>query len=255
MAENQVITEILGMVERGEISAEEGLRLINAVENRSETGEPAEAVSAIMADTQIDPLPPLVSNETSSEGGESGEPEGGEERSSVAYAVPLEAISTSEKQAEDTAYDEATRSITRWKRWWQLPFWIGVAILVVGAWWMYLGYMAAGFGWGFWLSWFPFLFGLLIMVAAWSSSTARWLHVRVHPGSRKGKGGPNIAISMPLPLRLAGWFIRTFGNYIPETRGKNLHEVIEAIDQALTSKDPFYVHVNDDDEEVEVFIG
>ena len=250
MAENQAITEILGMVERGEISAEEGLRLINAVENRSETGAPIEPVMAVMAGPAVDSLPPLASSEGS-------EPQA-EPARDAAQVVPLDAITPGEKQAEEAAFDEATRSINRWKRWWQLPFWFGTFILVLGAWWMYLGLAAAGFSWGFWLSWFPFLFGLLIMVAAWNSSTSRWLHVRVHPGTsqrKEGHGATNIAISMPLPLRLVSWGFRTFGQYIPETRGKNLHEVISAIDEALTSKDPFYVHVDDNGEEVEVFIG
>lgn len=249
MAEDKALVEILEMIKRGDISAEEGLRLMNAikaqgageeaqggagqVESEGEAGQPAAWVAA-SAITPGD-LPVTQAEQPG-------------------FQAPLSAIDSPSKTDEDYARDEAMQAVARWKRWWQLPFWFGVGVVVLSAWWMYLGYFTAGFSWGFWLSWFPFLAGLLLMIAAFRSSTARWLHVRVN--SSKGSHTSKIAISMPLPLRLAVWVMRHFGRYIPEVQGQDLGGILDTLDQSISSEEPVYIHVNGDDgAEVEVFIG
>jgi hypothetical protein len=141
-----------------------------------------------------------------------------------------------------------------WKRWWMLPFWVGIAITIIGAGLVFWGYTATHFGWGFWLAWLPFIFGMLVMVLGWQSQKSRWLHIRIKqkPGAKPGL----IVISIPLPLRFAAWLIRRFGPFIPNLRDKGLDEILSALEQTVSPEAPFYVNVDGEDgEHVEVFIG
>ncbi len=139
--------------------------------------------------------------------------------------------------------------LERWKRWAAVPFWVSVVIAAMGAYWMYQGWRAAdGVGWGFVLAWIPFLLGVLGMFLFWG---ARWLHVRV-----REKGGKTISISMPLPLRAGAWAMNTFGHYMPQTvREQHLDEVLGTMDQAMMKDDPIHIFVDDEEQQVEVYIG
>ena len=148
---------------------------------------------------------------------------------------------------------EERRRMNRLKRWWVLPFGIGLLITTLGAIWMYSAYGASGFGWGFWLAWIPFLMGIIIVAVSFQTSRSVWLHVRVKqkPGESPGR----IAISLPLPLGLTRWFLTTFGKRIPGLRDQPVGNYSDILEN-LSPDEPFYVHVNDEDgEEVEVFIG
>lgn len=144
--------------------------------------------------------------------------------------------------------------LSHWKRWWMLPFWVGVAITIAGAGLVFWGYTATYFGWGFWLAWLPFSFGLLVMVLSWQSQKSRWLHIRIR--QKLGQKPGLIVVSIPLPLKFAAWLIRHFGPFIPNLRDKGLDEIIIALEQTVSPEAPFYVNVEGKDgEHVEVFIG
>jgi hypothetical protein len=141
-----------------------------------------------------------------------------------------------------------------WQRWWIIPLWVGAGIFLFGA--MLLA-------WGssenlmFWFvcGFFPLLFGLLVMLLAWWSNSAHWVHVRVR--SKHEGRNTRVAISMPLPIRLTGWILRIFGPTIPGLRDQP--QVIEMLPELFReldrSRGPIVVEVNDnDDEEVQVYI-
>lgn len=207
--------KVLDMVEQGQISADEGLRLINAMKKDS-------AQSAIK------------------EQGLKGD---------IAYIPDPDG----EKDHPQIPEEEMTR-MKRLKRWWVLPFGVGLVITILGAIWMYMGYTSAGFGFGFWLAWIPFLLGIFIIAVSFQTNRSVWLHVRVK--QRPGQSPERISISLPLPLSLAKWFFSAFGNRIPGLKEQPIGD-ISSILENLSPDEPFYVHVNDDDdgEEVEVFIG
>ncbi len=206
--------KILDMVEQGQISAEEGLRLINAMgsdrENHQESPTDHIEVAYPVSEDVIEPSAPRIS-------------------------------------------EEEMARMKRLKSWWVLPFSIGLFLTTLGAIWMYTGYTASGYGWGFWLSWIPFLLGIFIVGVSFQTSRSAWLHIRVkqRPGERPAK----INISLPLPLTLSKWFFSSFGHRIPGLREQpfgNVEEILENI----TPEEPFYVHVQDEDgDKVEVFIG
>ncbi len=104
--------KILDMVEQGQITADEGLRLMNAMGKG-------------IVDPQ--PEPQAADGETTDE----------KSRPVGSYALTF---------SEDVA------RMNRLKNWWLLPFSIGLIILFLGAIWMYAGYRDAGFGFGFWIA-------------------------------------------------------------------------------------------------------
>jgi hypothetical protein len=115
----------------------------------------------------------------------------------------------------------------------------------------------AGYNFWFYCLWMPFLLGVALMALAAWSRTARWLFVNVDR-SRSRSGGPrHIFLGFPLPLDLAGWFLRTFGNYIDGLKNTNVDEVVQAISLAKSIDEPLIVNVDDSDdgERVQVYIG
>lgn len=220
--------QILSMIESGVITAEEGARLLQAFESDADQADfeavpPAETVPA--------GSPPLEGESPVAEAGEvidgrSGPPLG--------------------------EFDE---QIEKWRRWWQIPLWVGVGITVLGGLLMFWAYMASGFGFWFGCAWLPFLLGVAVMALAVSSRTSRWLHLRVH--QKPGERPQTIAISFPLPLRFAAWFVRNFGRYIPKLDRSGLDEMILALGNTTGPDSPFYIEVDEgeDGEQVQIYIG
>ena len=109
---------------------------------------------------------------------------------------------------------EALPDLGWWKKGWLIPFWIGTGILVFGALQMGWAYSSKNFFW-FNCAWLPMAFGLLVLFLSWWSQQARWVHVRVQDAD-----GSRVSISLPLPLGLAGWGLRTFGRFIPNMKAE-----------------------------------
>jgi hypothetical protein len=139
---------------------------------------------------------------------------------------------------------ELDEEIARWKKWWFIPFSVGIAITMIG------GLIMT---WAFWFSWIPLLIGLLVTVLSWYSQRARWVHVRIR--QRSGDKPQHIAFSLPIPLRIGTWFFRHFGSFIPNLQDKHLDDLLQTLDTSLSSDSPIYVHVNEDDADVQVYIG
>ena len=149
---------------------------------------------------------------------------------------------------------DLSASAKKWRGWWWIPLWIGVGITAISAILMFMAYRSNGFGFWFACTWFPFLLGVLVMALAATSHTARWLHVRIQqpPGEHPQK----IAFSFPIPIRLAGWFFRTFRNRIPGLdQVPDMDGMLAALEK-VTPEEPFFVEVDEGDgERVEVYIG
>jgi len=219
--------QILEMIEKGVISASEGVRLLNSLQ-----GEPGEDVTPRMPPTASAtaeiPSPPLA-------------PE------------VVEEPPAPEPKASSTPF-EFDSGIKKWRRWWWLPLTIGIGITVTSGLLMFLAYQTSGFGFWFACLWFPLLLGVIVISLGAASRTTRWLHVRIH--QEPGDWPQMIAISLPVPIRFVAWILRTFRPHIPNMDKTSLDEVILALDK--TSPDqPFYVKVDEGEsgEKVEVYIG
>jgi hypothetical protein len=216
--------QILEMIEKGVISAAEGVKLINSLQEEHE-----------------EQTPPFISEAASTTG----------------KAPPAPEVTVEEPSAEtigSTSPAEFESEIKKWRSWWWIPLTVGIVITVGSGVGMYFAYQHSGFGFWFACLWFPLLLGLVVLTLAATSRTTRWLHVRVH--QEPGEWPRTFSISLPLPIRFTAWLLRIFSPHIPEVGKTNLDEVILALNKTSADQ-PFYVKVDEGDsgEKVEVYIG
>jgi hypothetical protein len=134
--------------------------------------------------------------------------------------------------------------------------WIGVIFTVLSAWTMFGIQQNAGVNFWFFCLGMPFFLGILFIVMGAGSKTSRWLYVNVDRSNQE-EWPKNITIAFPLPLGLAGWFLKNFGGYISGLKNTNVDEIVQAIAMAKNITEPLIVNVDDSDdgEKVQVFIG
>jgi SHOCT-like domain len=243
MANEEERRLILEMIANGKITAEQGLNLLQSLPADEETtDEDSEPVFDDTSQPNFAALPLAAVPEEL--------PPGAEQASSSESIPPVEPV-------DDTASDQASAAMpdfARWRRFWVIPLWIGVGITVISALLLFWAQQASGVGFWFFCAGVPFTLGIVLIVLAWQSRTARWLHLRVHqsPGERP----QNIAISFPLPLRLSSWFLRTFHYRIPGMEGVSLDEAMSVLDKSTSPDQPLFIKVEEDDgERVEIYIG
>jgi hypothetical protein len=213
--------QVLRMIADGKISPEEGLKLMQVLDQ----------------DTPEDALP------------------------ATAQEIPAEP-SSGEKKSEPSGM-EADPRIARIKsiaeRFWQVPLWIGIGILILCAAGMYWLIQAGQMNFWFYCLIAPLLLGVLIIAAAAGSRRARWIFVDVQ--QKPGERPQRIFLGFPLPLKLTAWFLRTFKDLIPGLKhgmgDVPVEEIIDMLDGSLTKDEPLVVNVDegDDGERVKVFIG
>jgi hypothetical protein len=152
---------------------------------------------------------------------------------------------------------ELERTAERARHLWQIPLWIGISLTVLTAWGMYAVQQNAGYNFWFYCLTMWLMFGVAIIALAGWSRTARWLFVNVDKS--RGDGPRHVTLGFPLPIGLAGWFLRNFGHNIEGLRHTNVDDVIEAVSAATSATNgaPLIVNVDEgeDGERVQVFIG
>jgi hypothetical protein len=174
------------------------------------------------------------------------------EESAEAEVEVLEAASGSGGAGSGAAEFDQVRE--RAKLFALIPLWSGVILTVFSAWWMYSIQHAQRAGLNFWFFCVFMLFLLGVLLIAVSGS-ARWLYLNVDRSIRVD-WPKNITITLPLPLGLAGWFLKNFGSHIEGLNRTTIDEVIMAISSAKSLTEPLIVNVEDDGgERVQVFIG
>lgn len=249
--------QILEMIEKGRITASEGLRLLQTLnEVDSEPIDSAEESQPGLTGETIDPSGKMLS------GQEAG----------LDWGIPLPAPTLERPVVSDIPQAGSgagavegvasfeTRSGTKpdhmkWKNWWTIPLWIGVAVTVFGGIFMYLAQRSSGIGLWFVCAAVPFTLGLVMVILAWQSRQAPWLHLRVRQPA--GEWPDKVAVSLPLPVGPAAWFFRTFGKHIRGLEGQNLDQIIQAVGEKTSPDNPISIHVDDPDsgEKVDIYIG
>ena len=223
--------QILEMIKSGVITAEEGARLLQALE----------------ADDRLEESPDDQAHNSASDGMP------GASSGSYSGTVEDEFGSLDGEVIEN----EFEPNIEKWKRYWVIPLWIGVGITILGSLLMLWVYQSTGFSFWFACTWLPFLIGVALIAMAWGSRSARWLHLRVQ--QEPGEWPQTIAFSFPLPLNFAAWIMRTFGQFIPEVNkyGLDFDQIIKSFADSTTPETPFYVEVDEGDhgEKVQIYIG
>jgi hypothetical protein len=217
---DQERNQVLKMISDGRITPEEGLQLMQALDQQ----HPAEELSP------SSPAPSTTENE----------------------APQAEAPANPPGLEPDPRIEHIKSTV---RRLWQIPLWIGIAITVLSALAMYAVMHASGMNFWFYFLLLTLLLGVLVTALAVGSRQARWLFVDImqKPGERPQR----IFLGFPMPLKFTAWFLRTFGPLIPNLGKTNIDEVIQVIETGFTGPEPLVVNVDegDDGERVRVYIG
>ncbi len=195
---NEERSQILKMIADGKITAEEGLRLLHALEGSAETPE------------------------------------------NKPTTAPSPQVGTPGELATEPAPG---------RHLWQIPLWIGVAIILFSAWGMYALLTTSHLNFWFYCLSAPFLLGVALIALAVTNRTARWLVVDI----RQKTGAPKrIFFGLPLPLKWVAWGLRTFGRTVPD----DVEAAIEVLESGLSEHEPLTLHLSEEgDREVHVYLG
>ena len=209
--------QVLKMIEQGKITPEQGLQLMQALDEQGPDVEPAPALTE-------------PASETAQTAG-----------------------SNQNSNPEPDPHIERLKASVR--RLWQIPLWAGIFITVLSALGMYASMRGPGLNFWFYFLLLPLLLGVALTALAAGSRVARWIYVDVH--QPPGEYPQHIFLGFPLPLKLTAWFLRTFGAMIPALQRTNVDEIIQVIESGFDGKDPLIVHVDEGGtgERVQVFIG
>lgn len=179
------------------------------------------------------------------------------ENSESEYASAKAELEGSFEPVDADIYPEETNleGLSKLKSWWIIPFWIGVAITVMGGSLMYGAWSNHGIGVGFFAAWIPFLIGVGLLVLGWNSRTGPWLHVRIQQAP--GEKPERIVISFPIPIRFLAWSLRTFGSFYAKTDLHGADEILLALSNYSEGDSPLTIDVDDseDGEKVKIYIG
>jgi hypothetical protein len=137
-----------------------------------------------------------------------------------------------------------------------IPLGVGIILTILTSWWMFSIQQEAGLNFWFFCMALPFFLGILLIALGAGGRSSRWLYVNVDR-SHQTDWPKNITLALPLPLGLAGWFLRNFGSHIEGLKGTNVDEILTAISAAKTVTEPLIVNVDESGsgERVQVFIG
>lgn len=99
------------------------------------------------------------------------------------------------------------------------------------------------------------LVGVVIAAIGLVSARAPWAHVRIDTG--EDRWPRRINLSMPLPLRPVGWLIRAFGRFIPALQRTVVDDVLSVLSQADFKSEPIIVDVHEgkNGERVQIVVG
>ena len=226
---DQERNQILKMIADGKVTPEEGLKLMQALEQN-----PPEDEKAAPQETAAE----SPGHETAGKA----EPSGMEVDPRISHI-------------KSTA-----------QRLWQVPLWIGVAVIILSAFGMYGIMKGPGMNFWFYCLTMPLLLGVLLIVIAVGSRKARWLFVDVR---QKADEKPHrIFLGFPLPLKFVAWLLRIIRRWFPslareldeEKDGPGVDgaiKIMELVETSFTSDEPLVVNVDegDDGEKVQVYIG
>lgn len=255
---------ILDMIDSGRITAEQGMQLLralneadrDALETETDDGLPADEPYGAAAGDEALPLP-----DGNLADGFDHSPSAVLASQPHMISAPFSPAAAEASQPAETIEAETiegpSERAARLKGLWVYPLWAGIiaaalgSLLMAGAWMRNQGSV----GLLFVCAAVPFVLGLLIMLLAWSSRSAPWLHLRVQQAP--GASPQRIALSFPLPARTGAWFVHTFGGFIPGLRDRPVEDLLQMVQQTAVTGVPIHIEVDEGDagEKVEIFIG
>jgi hypothetical protein len=100
---------------------------------------------------------------------------------------------------------------------------------------------------------------LLTALALWAT-TVPWLHVRIRSSPKERSSETRFAISLPLPLTVAGWAMRFARRFVDGEAADHLTAVTSLVqamrhDLGKPGTEPIAIDINDENDRVQVYIG
>ena len=225
MATSEERQRILQMISTGKITAEEGTRLLNALSGNPQPDQ-------LTPPEQPQLAPPVDRAEE--------EPAAQQEKAPTPESEVIDPPPPIDIPMPDT------------RHWWQVPFWIGLTVLIAGAF-IVAGAISSGAVCFVLLCGLPLVFlGVIGIIVAWFARNGPWVHIRVkndRPGER------NVNISVPLDLGVVA--VRVAEPFVPQMRNSGIDDVIVSLKDNVQRDRPIIIDVNDDDdgEQVQVIVG
>jgi hypothetical protein len=222
--------KILQMIAAGKITADEGMRLLAALSGNPLPDQPPLPEQLIAAPTVDRAEETTAGTESSAQ----------QEKAPTPESEVIDPPSPIDVKMPDT------------RHWWQVPFWIGAAILIAGAFIM-AGAISSGQACLVVVCGLPLLFsGLIAIIVAWFARTGPWVHIRV---KNDRPGEHNINLSVPLDLGVVA--VRVAEPFVPQMRNTGVDDVIVSLKNNVKGDQPVIIDVNDDEdgEHVQVIVG
>jgi hypothetical protein len=225
MATSEERQRILQMISTGKITAEEGTLLLNALSGNPQPDRPAPPDQPQIA-------PPV-------------------DRAEEAQAAQQDKATTPESEVIDPP-PPIDVNMPDTRHWWQVPFWIGLAVLIAGAF-TIAGALSSGAVCFVLVCGLPLLFiGLILIIVAWFARNGPWVHIRV---KNNRPGEHNVNISVPLDLGVVA--VRVAEPFVPQMRNTGVDDVIVSLKNNVKGDQPVIIDVNNDEdgEHVQVIVG
>ncbi len=215
--------QVLRMIADGKITPQEGSRLLAALSGGTlpDVTEPAASAEQVQNAPQAEPADPQQQASTP-------------EQEVVPPPPPIDT------KTPDT------------RHWWQVPFWIGAALLVAGAFTL-AGALSSGAACLVLLCGLPMLLiGILAIIVAWYARNGPWVHIRV---KNDRPGEHNFNLSVPLDLGVVA--VRVAEPFVPQMRKTGVDDVIVSMKDNVKKDQPLIIDVHDDEdsEQVQVIVG
>jgi hypothetical protein len=222
---DQERNQVLKLIENGKISPEQALHLMETLDKYPADEEDKSVSPGTFPDSQSEP------------------------EADKAFEGSTDQQFASEPDPRISRIETTTRRL------WQIPLWIGVAITILSAAGMFAIMHGSGMNFWFYFMILPFLLGVGLVAAAVDSRKALWLYLNIR--QKTGEKPDHIVFGLPLPLKLTAWFLRTFGDRIPDLKGTNVDEIIQAVEIGFKGNQPLIVNVDEGEngEQVQIYIG
>ncbi len=136
---------------------------------------------------------------------------------------------------------------------WMILSSVGVLTIALSAWWMASRISGPG-GMDFWffVAWIPFLIGLLLLVIGWMSRNAPWIRIRVR--SKHDGSSFRLNLGFPIPTGIIRWGIGTSNRFEHKIDMLEIDKILESFEKGNLAE-PITIHVDDEDDDVEIIIG
>lgn len=217
--------QVLKMIADGKISAAEGLKLMQALDE---------------SHLDDDSSTLLPGTDSPAEEGD-------------LIARPVFGTGSSGEADEEKARRESlfASKLNRFRRLWMIPLFFGVLLTVGAAYWMYAALESAGMGFWFFCAWLPFALGVLVIALAFSSRDSRWLYVNItqKPGEKPNR------IVVSFPMSLVTWLFGIFGNRMPGRERERIGMVMDAFQKSISLDEPVLIEVDNNGAQVQIYIG